>query len=104
MRRQDALGFASALLVANPVPEAEQLDPQLHDRALADALAAAERDQVQGQRLTPYLLASLVQATEGAALEANLAAVRGNVRLGADIAMAYSSRAASCLADEDGGA
>ncbi len=93
MRRQDALGFASALLVANPVPEAEQLDPQLHDRALADALAAAERDEVQGQRLTPYLLASLVQATEGAALEANLVAVRGNVRLGADIAIAYSGQA-----------
>ncbi len=104
MHRQDALGFSSALLVANPVPEAEQLDPQLHDRALADALAGAERDQVQGQRLTPYLLASLVQATEGAALEANLAAVRGNVRLGADIAMAYSGRAASYLADEAGGA
>jgi pseudouridylate synthase len=48
---------------------------------------------VEGQRLTPYLLASLVQATEGAALEANLAAVRGNVRLGADIAVAYGGRA-----------
>lgn len=104
MRRQDALGFASALLVANPVPEAEQLDPQLHDRALADALAAAERDQVQGQQLTPYLLASLVQATEGAALEANLAAVRGNVRLGADIAIAYSGQAVSKTANEAGGA
>jgi pseudouridylate synthase len=95
MRRQDALGFSSALLVANPVPEAEQLDPQLHDRALADALAAAEHDEVQGQRLTPYLLSSLVQATEGAALEANLAAVRGNVRLGADIAIAYGGQAGS---------
>lgn len=89
MRRQDALGFGSALLVANPVPEAEQLDPELHDRALAEALAGAEHDKVSGQRLTPYLLSSLVSATEGAALEANLAAVRGNVRLGAEIAMAY---------------
>ncbi len=89
MRRQDALGLGSALLVANPVPEAEQLDPELHDRALAEALAGAERDKVSGQRLTPYLLSSLVSATAGAALEANLAAVRGNVRLGAEIAVAY---------------
>jgi len=89
MRRQDGLGLCSALLVANPVPEAEQLDPELHDRALAEALAGAERDEVEGQRLTPYLLSSLVQATEGAALEANVAAVRGNVRLGAQIALAY---------------
>jgi pseudouridylate synthase len=89
MRRQDALGLRSALLVANPVPEAEQLDPELHDRALAQALAAAERDDIRGQRLTPYLLSALVRDTEGAALEANLAAVRGNVRLGARIAVAY---------------
>jgi pseudouridine-5'-phosphate glycosidase len=91
MRRQDALGIASAVLVANPVPRAEQLDPELHDRALAQALEAAGNDGVTGQRLTPYLLAALVAATEGASLEANLAAVRGNVRLGAEIAVAFSS-------------
>ena len=89
MRRQDALGIGSALLVANPVPEAEQLDPELHARTLAEALAGAEEEGVKGQRLTPYLLAYLVRATDGAALEANLAAVRGNVRLGADIAGAF---------------
>ncbi len=91
MRRQDSLGIASAVLVANPVAEAEQLDPALHDRALAHALEAADADGVSGQRLTPYLLAALVAATEGASLEANLAAVRGNVRLGAEIAVAFSS-------------
>jgi pseudouridylate synthase len=89
MRRQEALGLNSALLVANPVPESEQLDPERHDRALAEALGAAARDGIRGQRLTPYLLAALVQLTEGAALEANLAAVKGNARLGAQIAVAY---------------
>jgi pseudouridylate synthase len=91
MRGQDTLGIASAVLVANPVPEADQLDPGLHDRALAQALAAAGEEGVTGQRLTPYLLAALAAATEGASLEANLAAVRGNVRLGAEIAIAFSS-------------
>jgi pseudouridine-5'-phosphate glycosidase len=90
MRCQDVLGATAAVLVANPVPEADQLDPALHDSALAAALAAAEREGVKGQRLTPYLLAAVVGATEGASLEANLAAVRGNVRLGAEIAVAYS--------------
>lgn len=90
MRCQDVLGATAAVLVANPVPEADQLDPALHDRALAAALAAADREGVKGQRLTPYLLAAVVGATEGASLEANLAAVRGNVRLGAEIAVAYS--------------
>jgi pseudouridine-5'-phosphate glycosidase len=90
MRRQDSLGISSAVLVANPVPEVEQLDPELHDQALSEALAAAERDGVTGQRLTPYLLARLVSSTGGAALEANLAAVRGNVRLATEIAVAYN--------------
>lgn len=90
MRRQKALGLPGALLVANPVPKDQQLDPQLHDEALAEALASAERDGISGPQLTPYLLSSLAQATEGASLEANLAAVRGNVRLGARVAVAYA--------------
>jgi pseudouridylate synthase len=89
MHRQDSLAIDSALVVANPVPEDEQLDPVAHDRALAEALATADREGVTGPRLTPYLLDYLVRATSGAALDANLAAVRGNVRLGAKIAIAF---------------
>jgi len=90
MRRQDDLNMGSALLVANPVPEDEQLDPELHDRALAEALDKARAHGVSGQGITPFLLAELVNETGGASLEANLAAVRGNVRLGARIAAAFA--------------
>ncbi|MER8093154.1 pseudouridine-5'-phosphate glycosidase [Streptomyces goshikiensis] len=93
MAAQDALGGAeSALLVANPVPEAEQLDPQLHDRVLGEALAECHERGITGQAVTPFLLGHLVRATGGASLEANLAAVRGNVRLGARIAGAWAAR------------
>ncbi|HEY7484056.1 MAG TPA: pseudouridine-5'-phosphate glycosidase [Streptosporangiaceae bacterium] len=92
MRGQDVLGGpASALVVANPVPESEQLDPALHDRVLADALAAADRERVSGQASTPFLLDYLVRHTGGASLEANLAAVRGNVRLAAQIAACWAA-------------
>ncbi|MEV7285871.1 pseudouridine-5'-phosphate glycosidase [Streptomyces sp. NPDC093252] len=91
MSAQDALdGPASALIVANPVPEAEQLDPALHARVLADALRACEAAGVSGQGVTPFLLDHLVRHTDGASLEANLAAVRGNVRLAAAIAGAWA--------------
>jgi pseudouridine-5'-phosphate glycosidase len=91
MRAQDALGGPdTALIVANPVPESEQLDPALHDRVLAGALEAAEREQVTGQAITPFLLDYLARHTDGASLEANLAAVRGNVRLGAEIATCWT--------------
>lgn len=93
MRSQDLLRTGSALLVANPVPLAQQLDPHVHDRALAEALEGADKEGVVGQRLTPYLLAALVEATGGASLEANLAAVRANVRLGAQIAAAFGDGA-----------
>ncbi|MFJ3857711.1 pseudouridine-5'-phosphate glycosidase [Streptomyces sp. NPDC090085] len=95
MAAQDALGGPeSALLVANPVAAADQLDPELHDRVLAEALAAAREQGITGQAVTPFLLGFLVRATGGASLEANLAAVRGNVRLGARIAGARAALAA----------
>ncbi|WKE72290.1 pseudouridine-5'-phosphate glycosidase [Streptomyces sp. WP-1] len=91
MRAQDALGAAeSALIVANPVPEAEQLDPELHARVLDEALVACAEQGVTGQAVTPFLLDHLVRHTDGASLRANLAAVRGNVRLGARIATAWA--------------
>lgn len=91
MRGQDALGgHDCALIVANPVPQEHELDRALHDRVLAEALAAVEREGVTGQAITPYLLAYLTEHTRGASLEANLAAVRGNVALAGDIAVAWS--------------
>ncbi|MGD1218095.1 pseudouridine-5'-phosphate glycosidase [Streptomyces krungchingensis] len=91
MRAQDALDAPdSSLIVANPVPEQEQLDPGLHARVLADALQACEAEGVTGQAVTPFLLDYLVRHTDGASLSANLAAVRGNVRLAARIAAAWA--------------
>jgi Uncharacterized enzyme involved in pigment biosynthesis len=92
MRRRERLGVPDgALVVANPVPEDQQLDPGLHDRVLAEALAAARDAGVTGQAITPFLLDHLVRGTDGASLEANLAAVRGNVRLAAEIAACWSA-------------
>lgn len=88
MRAQERLGLPGALVLANPVPEAEQLDPALHDWALEDALAAAGAAGVTGPALTPFLLAHLVEVTGGKALAANVAAVRGNAALAAAVAAA----------------
>ncbi|MER5401798.1 pseudouridine-5'-phosphate glycosidase [Streptomyces sp. NPDC002599] len=91
MRAQDALHAPdSSLVVANPVPEEEQLDPVLHARVLAEALRACESEGVTGQAVTPFLLSYLVRHTDGASLAANLAAVRGNVRLAGRIAAAWA--------------
>jgi pseudouridine-5'-phosphate glycosidase len=91
MLAQDAVGLDAALIVANPVALADQLDPAEHDRALAEALAAADAAGIGGQALTPWLLERLVAATGGRSLAANVAAVRGNVALAARIASAWAA-------------
>lgn len=83
---RDALGIDSTILVANPVPESEQLDPELHDAMLAQAWAEAEQLGIAGHDTTPFLLDYIAKNTQGESMRANLAAYRGNVALGAQIA------------------
>jgi pseudouridylate synthase len=79
-----------AVVVANPLPEDEQLDPALHDRALAEGLVAAERTGVSGKDVTPFLLDHLARETDGASLEANVRLVVRNAGLAARIAVELS--------------
>ena len=79
-----------AIVVANPLPPGEQVDPALHDRVLAEGLAAAEREGVRGGAITPFLLDRLHRESGGATLEANVTLVRRNAVLAARIAAALS--------------
>jgi pseudouridine-5'-phosphate glycosidase len=90
MRAGDDLGLPGGILVANPLADSAQLDPGLHDRLLADALSAAEAASVTGKAITPFLLDYVHEHTGRASVEVNLAIVRGNCALGADIARAWS--------------
>jgi pseudouridine-5'-phosphate glycosidase len=92
MAARDELGEVSALLVANPLPPGQQLDPALHDQVLDEALKAAEAAGVRGKAVTPYLLAHMQQATEGASVAVNLDVARGNIALAAEIAAAWAAR------------
>lgn len=92
MAANDALGRRSAILVANALPLAKQLDPQVHDRALADALAAAEAKGLTGKEVTPFLLDTIVHLTGGKSLEVNLDIAANNIRTAGEIATAWASR------------
>ncbi|WP_076471361.1 pseudouridine-5'-phosphate glycosidase [Micromonospora avicenniae] len=82
------------LVVANPLPVDEQLDPAMHDRTLAEGLALLERDGVTGKAVTPYLLAHFHSATEGASLTVNVRIILRNADLAARIAVAAAARRA----------
>jgi pseudouridylate synthase len=93
MAARDALGDTAALLVANPLPVDKQLDPAVHDRALAQALAAAEAAGVRGKAVTPFLLDFMQRATDGESVTVNLDVARGNITLAGQIATAWSALA-----------
>ena len=76
----------SRVVVANPLPPSEQLDPALHDRVLTEGLIAAEAAGIHGKDVTPFLLDHLAGETAGASLEANVRLVLANARLAAEIA------------------
>ena len=91
MRTQAELGLADrAIVVANPLPADQQVDPELHDRVLAEALAAAAAEGIRGGATTPFLLDRFHRETRGATLEANVALVRRNAALAARIARAVA--------------
>jgi pseudouridylate synthase len=102
MAARDLLGETAALLVANPLPPDRQLDPTLHDRVLAEALAAAGAAGVRGKAVTPFLLAHMQRATEGKSVAVNLDVARGNIALAAEIATAWSTRRTSADASHFG--
>ena len=91
MRAADMLALPGGILVANPLPEAAQLDPALHDRLLAEALDATAAASVRGKEITPFLLDYIHEHTDRSSVAVNLEIVRGNCKLGAGIARAWSA-------------
>jgi pseudouridylate synthase len=86
------LGFErSGLVVANPIPEAEQLDPKLHDTVLRAGLGQMNRQGVRGKEVTPFLLEYVRRETKGESLELNKKIILQNARLAARIAVALSA-------------
>jgi pseudouridylate synthase len=90
------LGVVSSLLVCNPIPAEDALSRVDVERALGRCLLRARTEGVTGRDLTPFLLSSLAEDTEGASLEANLSLLESNAALAGEIAatLAEGSRPA----------
>ncbi len=87
LRLQWSLGLAG-VVIANPVPEDYALDAAQVEKTVELALREAKREGISGKVLTPFLLARVERLTQGRSLEANVALVLSNARLGARIAAA----------------
>jgi pseudouridine-5'-phosphate glycosidase len=88
MAARDRLRVRSALVVANPLPPDQQLDPDLHDAVLEEGLRLAAARNVSGKDVTPFLLDHFHRATHGASLVVNERIIVRNAELAARIAVA----------------
>ncbi len=84
------LGLTGGQLVANPIPLADEIPLPEITPMIEQALAEAEAQGIAAKSVTPFLLDRIFALTEGRSLTANIALVRNNARLGAEIAIAIS--------------
>jgi len=87
-----SLGLGTGVLVGNPIPEADELPTASYEPALAGALAAAAERGVRGRAVTPFLLEQMRERTGGASVTANLALLRHNAAVAAELARALARR------------
>jgi pseudouridine-5'-phosphate glycosidase len=87
---RDKLGLSASLLVAVPVPAADELPREEAEAAIAAALRMAEEKGVYGQAVTPFLLARIAELTAGRSMQANLSLLVNNARVAGRIAHALA--------------
>ncbi|SFD97436.1 pseudouridine-5'-phosphate glycosidase [Thermoanaerobacter thermohydrosulfuricus] len=81
------LGLKGGILIANPIPEEYALDKAYIDKAIEDALYEAEKRNIKGKEITPFLLDKIKDLTQGKSLKANIELVKNNAHVGAKIAI-----------------
>lgn len=90
---QTALGMGG-VLIANPIPAADALEPAAIEARIAEAIAGAEAEGVSRKALTPFLLKRIFELTDGKSLVANIALVENNAKVAARIAVALAAHGA----------
>jgi pseudouridine-5'-phosphate glycosidase len=84
---QRRLGFEQGIVIVNPIPAGDALAPDEIEAHIARAIDDAAAAGISRKELTPFLLARINERTGGASLVANIALVKNNARLAAQIAV-----------------
>ncbi|UEG48702.1 pseudouridine-5'-phosphate glycosidase [Ferruginibacter lapsinanis] len=85
------LGLEGTALIANPVPASQEVPAEEMEVHIKQALAAAEKEKINGKEVTPFLLQYIATHSEGESLQTNIALILHNAKAGAAIAVAYSN-------------
>ena len=92
-RAREAFGIAGGMLIGNPVPEKNEIPSAEMEGYIRQALERADAKGIAGKAVTPFLLASIFEITEGRSLATNIALVENNARLAGKIAVALAAGA-----------
>lgn len=96
IRTKAALGLGGGVLVANPVPEVDEIPSDEIAAHIEAVVAEAQRTGITGKAVTPFLLSRLLELTGGRSLATNVALVKNNAALAARLAAALQSGPAQC--------
>ncbi len=88
-----SLGLEGGQLVANPIPQEAEIPSDYLNPIIEQAVSEAEAQSISAKKVTPFLLARIVELTAGRSLISNIALVKNNARLGAEIARALQADA-----------
>ncbi len=83
------LNLKGGVVIANPIPEEHAMDETKMDRIIETALQEADEKHIAGKEVTPFLLGKVKELTEGKSLTANIALVKHNAFIGAQVANSY---------------
>lgn len=89
-RRYRTFAAPGGMLLCVPPPERSALEREAVEAAIARALARAEAEGVRGPAVTPFLLAAMAEETSGESIETNIALLRNNTRVAAEVAVHIS--------------
>lgn len=90
IKAQWGMGLLSGVLITVPVPESAALTPDSINVHIEQALREADEQKIIGKAITPFLLSRIAALSGGESLEANLALLRNNARVAAQIAIALN--------------
>jgi pseudouridine-5'-phosphate glycosidase len=85
-----SLGLTGSVLIANPVPAAQEIATDEMEEHILLALQAAKEKNISGKEVTPFLLQYIANHTKGESLEANIALIKHNAKVGAGVAVAFA--------------
>jgi pseudouridine-5'-phosphate glycosidase len=91
-RIKSSLQLKGGLVLANPIPEGDALSTEEINEVIAAALQEAQTLGISGKAVTPFLLKNIVERTQGRSLIANIALIKNNARVGAQLAMALAAQ------------